>query len=141
VNARVMWLPLTVAVTLAATTALTIGTLPEKVQSAPAILLKSRTVIGFTDSLTHTTFLPLIARSYPDPLTRLENGGYGDLATQLRALPEITDGITVTDTEALEDIATLALSSASLTWILHRCRRTILTPRPRSLPLKGSKRA
>jgi len=105
-----MWLSLTVAVTLAAATALTIGTPPEKVQSAPAILLGSRTVIGFTDSLTHTTFLPLIARSYPDPLTRLENGGYGDLATQLRALPEITDGITVTDTEALEDIATLALA-------------------------------
>jgi len=96
---------------LAAMTALAMRAPSGEAQNSSAIPVGLGSVITPTDTLTHTTFLPLVARNYPDPLTRLENNGYEDLAAQLRALPEITDGITVTDTEALEDIATLALTA------------------------------
>jgi len=66
-----------------------------------------------TNALTPTAFLPLIVRNYPDPLTRLGNGGYEDLATHLRALPEIADGISGAEWDALDDIADLGLAATN----------------------------
>jgi len=56
-------------------------------------------------------YLPLVAKEYPVALARLENGGYGSLAVQLRVLPEIADGVTTTEMEALEDIVALAVDA------------------------------
>ena len=44
-------------------------------------------------------------------LSLLDQNGYGDLATQLRQLPEITDGIDDADVEALADITALAVNA------------------------------
>jgi hypothetical protein len=105
------WLFLATALGLTAAVLLVTGTSARGAQSCSADPPGLGTTISLTDSPTHTVLLPLIARSYPDPLTRLENGGYEDLASQLRALPDISDGISATDTEALEGIAALALDA------------------------------
>lgn len=108
---KVRWLFLIIAAASAIMSTSVMVTLSRETQSSSAIPTGLGSTATPTDPLTHTTFLPLVTRNYPDPLARLDNNGYKGLAAQLSVLPEIAGGVTATDAEALEDIATLALTA------------------------------
>jgi len=63
-------------------------------------------------------FLPLIARSSPQEqaeylFSQLEQHDYGNLAAQLRELPQIQDGVSAEEVEALADITALAITASN----------------------------